>query len=76
ASTIKTHDISIIPHDDACSLFAPKNPIITPNLEYWKSWDSEFDIEEELKSALEKTESYSVNLKGELFKKDFFSYDS
>lgn len=76
AAGIGTHDISIIPHDDACSLFASKTPIIVPKLDYWKNWDNEFDISEELKIALETTESYSVNLKGELYKKDFFSYDS
>lgn len=76
AAAIGTHDISIIPHDDACALFAPKNPIITPNLEYWNAWKCDIDLQEELKLLLEKSESYSVNLKGELFKKDFFSYDN
>lgn len=76
ANEIKTHDISIIPHDDACSLFAPKQPVITPNLEYWNNWDNELDFSTELLSALERTEAYSINLRGELYKKDFFSYDS
>lgn len=76
ATAIGTHDISIIPHDDACSLFAPKNPIIHPNLDYWKSWDSEFDISAELNAAIDKAETYSINLQGELYKKDFFSFDS
>lgn len=76
AGTIGTHDISIIPHDDACSLFAPKSPIIIPNIEYWNNWDAEFDISSELKAAMDKVEAFSVNLKGEIYKKDFFSFDS
>lgn len=76
AMAINTHDLSLIPHDDACVLFSSKNPIITPNLEYWNNWDKDFDISNELKSAVEHTEAFSVNLKGELFKKDFFSFDS
>lgn len=76
AGSIGTHDISIIPHDDACSLFAPKAPIIKPNLEYWNNWDADFDISTDLKNALDKTESFSVNVKGEIYKKDFFSFDS
>lgn len=76
AQSIGTHDISVLPHDDACSLFASKNPIITPNLEYWKNWNNDFSIQKELEEALLKLESYSVNLEGELFKKDFFSFDS
>lgn len=75
AEEIGTHDISIIPHDDACSLFASKNPIINPNLEYWNSWDEGMDFSKELKAAVDNTEAYSVNLKGELFKKDFLSFD-
>lgn len=76
ASAIGTHDISIIPHDDACSLFASKNPIINPNLDYWNNWDKDFDIAPELNSALEKTEVFSINLQGEFYKKDYFSFDA
>jgi thiamine biosynthesis protein ThiI len=75
ATEIKTHDISILPHDDACSLFAPKNPIIKPSADYWNNWIKEFTFIEELNDALLKTEAYSVNLKGELFKKDHLSFD-
>lgn len=76
ALAIGTHDISILPHDDACSLFAPKNPIINPNLEYWDNWDKNLAIQNELQAALEKTEIFSVNLQGEFFKKDYFSFDA
>jgi len=75
AINIGTHDISIIPHDDACSLFAPKNPIISPNLDYWKNWDKNLDISTELLKTLDKTEIYSINLQGEFYKKDYFSFD-
>lgn len=76
ASSIGTHDISIIPHDDACSLFASKNPIINPDLEYWKSWEDRIDLSMDIEDAFLKAESFSINLKGEIYKKDFFSYDS
>jgi thiamine biosynthesis protein ThiI len=73
---IGTHPISILPHDDACSLFASKNPIIKPNLDYWKSWNPEIDLNNELIRAVDNAETYSINLKGELFEKDFLSFDS
>ncbi|MBC7712976.1 MAG: tRNA 4-thiouridine(8) synthase ThiI [Rhizobacter sp.] len=76
ATAIGTHDISIIPHDDACSLFASKNPIINPNMEYWQNWDKDFDISAELAAALEKTEVFSINLQGEFYKKEYFSFDA
>lgn len=75
AATIGTHDISIIPHDDACSLFASKNPIITPNQQYWDLQSTEFNMATELNKALDNIESYSVNILGELYKKDYFSFD-
>lgn len=74
--TINTHEISILPHDDACSLFASKNPIIKPNLDYWNNWNPDIDLTNELNAALDAVETYSINLKGELYKKDFFSYDT
>lgn len=76
AETIGTYPISILPHDDACALFASKNPIIKPNADYWHNWQIDPQLENELNIAFEKIESYSINLKGELFKKDFLSFDS
>ena len=75
ARVINTHDLSLIAHDDACSLFSSKTPIIKPNMEYWNHWNDKYDYSPELKLAVEKTEAFSVNLKGELYKKDFFSID-
>jgi thiamine biosynthesis protein ThiI len=73
---IGTHDISILPHDDACSLFASKSPIINPNQDYWNNWNPDIDLTRSLNEALDNTETYSVNLKGQLFKKDYFSFDT
>ncbi len=76
ARAIKTHDLSLIAYDDACSLFSSKKPIIIPNIEYWNHWNDKCNFTHELELAVEQTEAFSVNLKGELFKKDFFSSDS
>jgi thiamine biosynthesis protein ThiI len=76
SEVIGTHEISILPHDDACSLFASKNPIIKPSHDYWNNWNPDIDLTNELNKALDGVEIYSINLKGELYKKDFFSFDS
>lgn len=76
ALKIGTHDISIIPHDDACSLFAPANPVTNANENYWDKFNSELNLTDLLNKAIDTAEVYSVNLKGELYKKDFFSFDS
>jgi len=68
AEEIGTHDISTIPHDDACSLFAPKNPIIKPDKRYWHRFEEENDLTPILTEALDQAEVYQVNVRGELTK--------
>jgi len=61
---IKTHDISVIPHDDACSLFSPKHPVIKPDLEYWAKYEQENNFSEEISQALDEAEVYKLKLTG------------
>lgn len=70
ATEIKTHDISIIPHDDACALFAPENPIINPDLSYWEKLNQDFDWEVERKSALKDATVFNVLCSGEIIPED------
>lgn len=65
---IGTHDTSVMPHDDACSLFAPKNPIIRPDKRYWQRFERENDFTEILTEALDQAEVYAINVCGELSK--------
>jgi thiamine biosynthesis protein ThiI len=76
AEKIGTHDISVIPHDDACALFAPENPVTNANITYWKEHESENDLTDLLNKAIDTAGVYSVNAIGELFKKEYFSFDS
>ncbi|RLA63568.1 MAG: tRNA 4-thiouridine(8) synthase ThiI [Epsilonproteobacteria bacterium] len=63
---IGTYETSIIPHDDACSLFAPKHPIIRPNEKYWNDFTRDHPYTENLIKCLEQAMVYDVNLKGEI----------
>lgn len=65
---IGTHDISVIPHDDACSLFAPKHPIIKPDWTYFERFIQKFDSVPMLNECIDAAEKYSISLKGELLK--------
>ena len=65
---VGSHDISVIPHDDACSLFAPRHPVLRPDSEYVKSIVEQSELTESLKECLSKAEIYSVSIKGELEK--------
>jgi tRNA uracil 4-sulfurtransferase len=65
---IKTYPISERPHDDACALFAPKNPILRPNRFIWDNTLSAIPESETLiKDALEKAECFSLSPFGDIF---------
>lgn len=68
AEKIGTHDISTIPHDDACTLFAPKHPVIKPDKRYWHRFEEENDLTPILTEALDQAEVYEVSVRGELTK--------
>ncbi len=67
AEEIGTHDISLLPHDDACALFAPENPIINPEVSYWNSINEKIDLMDIRGAALKNAAVFHVNPKGELF---------
>jgi thiamine biosynthesis protein ThiI len=45
ARSIGTYDTSILPYDDCCSFFAPKNPVIKPRLENILLSEESLDVE-------------------------------
>lgn len=63
---IGTHDISVIPHDDACSLFSPKHPVIKADSKYMNEYSKENDLSDMLNSALDDSEIYSIDVLGEV----------
>lgn len=48
AKKIKTYELSILPFDDACSLFVPKNPVTFPKAEVASKLEQEIDYLDEL----------------------------
>ena len=62
---IETHDISIIPHDDACSLFSPKHPVIKADFKYMREFNEEHNYRDLLNTALDNAEVYKFNVLGE-----------
>ncbi|MCB0422205.1 MAG: tRNA 4-thiouridine(8) synthase ThiI [Bdellovibrionales bacterium] len=65
SKTIETHDISILPHDDACSLFAPKHPVIRADKKYCKEFIAQLPLEEEIQKAIEESQVIYFNKAGE-----------
>jgi len=58
---IETHDISVLPHDDACAMFAPKHPILQPDVNYWNKYISENIFDEVIEKSLEEAEVIVLN---------------
>jgi thiamine biosynthesis protein ThiI len=61
---IGTYETSILPYDDCCTVFVPKNPATRPRLEQVLAAEAELDLEGLVQEALEKTELLEVNRKG------------
>lgn len=66
AKKIGTFDISIVPHDDACSLLAPKHPILKGKRDYVEFFDQDMQLHTMLEKCVEEAEVYSVTCLGDV----------
>lgn len=62
---IGTHDISVQPHDDACSLFAPKHPVIRADQRYCAKFGENLGFDESIEKALWQSQLVYFNKTGE-----------
>ncbi len=53
---IGTYETSILPYEDCCTVFLPKNPVIKPKLEKVIKEESKLDIETLVENAVQNTE--------------------
>jgi len=58
---IGTHEISILPYEDCCTIFTPPSPKTKPKLEKVEQYESFFDFAPYIKEAVEKTETLLIN---------------
>jgi thiamine biosynthesis protein ThiI len=56
ARQIGTYDISILPYEDCCTVFVPKNPRTRPRLEEAERAEEHLDVENLTARAVERTE--------------------
>ncbi|GGK12349.1 putative tRNA sulfurtransferase [Caldalkalibacillus thermarum] len=60
AQRIGTYDISILPYEDCCTVFQPKNPKTKPDRLAASRLEERLDVEELVKQAVENTETLRV----------------
>lgn len=61
AKKINTFNTSILPYEDCCTVFLPKNPIIKPKLEKVLIEESKLDIDKLVDEAMETLEVLDTN---------------
>ena len=60
ARQIGSFEISILPHDDCCSLFVPKHPETHTSLKHVLKTESRMDWQPEVEEAFENTETITI----------------
>ncbi len=60
AKRIDTFETSILPYEDCCTIFLPKNPVTKPRLDVVKRVESVLDIDALVEQALENVENIVV----------------
>lgn len=63
ALKIDTYETSILPYEDCCTVFLPKNPVIKPKIRYALEYESHLDCEKLINDAMENIEIIKCNFK-------------
>ena len=67
AKKIGTYETSILPYEDCCTVFVPKNPATKPRIDQVLEAESQFDIDALIDEAVEKTECLTITKAVTLF---------
>ena len=57
---INAFEISILPHEDCCTVFLPKHPLIKPRLDKVELEEKKLDIESLIQNAIEELEIIEI----------------
>ncbi len=60
AKKIDTYETSILPFDDCCTIFTPKNPVTRPRAHKIAQYERHFDLDSMIEEVLEKVEIIDV----------------
>ncbi|MGN1054576.1 MAG: tRNA uracil 4-sulfurtransferase ThiI [Erysipelotrichaceae bacterium] len=60
ARKIGTYETSILPYEDCCTIFDPKNPVTKPKLDKTEYFESKFDYETLINECIENIETVKI----------------
>lgn len=66
AQQIDTYQLSILPYEDCCTIFLPKNPVIKPKLKDAEAEEAKLDIDALITDALNNCEILDIEIENEL----------
>ena len=66
AKDIGTYETSVIPFDDACSMLAPRHPVLRSERQYLEKFFEENDLNNDMSELVETAEIYDVDPAGVL----------
>lgn len=70
---IGTYETSILPFEDCCTIFTPKNPVTKPKIERCEKYEARFDYEKLVQDCINNVESIWVHpVKNETSEDDLF----
>ncbi|MBX5318494.1 tRNA uracil 4-sulfurtransferase ThiI [Staphylococcus caprae] len=61
AKEIGTFETSIQPFEDCCTIFTPKNPVTEPDFDKVKRYESVFDFEDMIQTAVDNIETLTID---------------
>ena len=61
AKKINTYEISIMPYEDCCTIFDPKNPVTKPKEKECLFYESKFDYETLIEDAIKRKEVVKIS---------------
>lgn len=61
AKKIATYDLSILPYEDCCTIFLPRNPVTNPHLDRVIKNEERFAFDEEISKCLANIETIVIN---------------
>ncbi len=62
---IGTYETSILPYEDCCTIFDPKNPVTNPSIEKSEYFEAKFDYETLIQKAMDEQEVVTVTYQKE-----------
>ena len=61
AKEIGTFETSIQPFEDCCTIFTPKNPVTEPDFDKVEKYESVFDFEDMIQTAVDNIETLTID---------------